>query len=44
MLRAEIRDNGKAFVLSLFPDGRAIVHGTAEPSVARSVYAKYVGV
>jgi hypothetical protein len=31
-------------MLSLFPDGRAIVHGTAEPSVARSVYAKYVGI
>ena len=44
MIRAEITDSGKAYVLSLFPDGRAIVHGTHEPSVARSVYAKYVGV
>jgi adenylyltransferase/sulfurtransferase len=44
MLRADINDNGKPYVLSLFPDGRAIVHGTAEASVARSVYAKYVGV
>jgi molybdopterin/thiamine biosynthesis adenylyltransferase len=44
MLRADITDNGKAYVLSLFPDGRAIVHGTAEAAVARSVYAKYVGV
>jgi adenylyltransferase/sulfurtransferase len=43
MIRAEITDNGKPYVLSLFPDGRAIVHGTDEPSVARSVYAKYVG-
>jgi adenylyltransferase/sulfurtransferase len=43
MLRASITDNGKAYVLSVFPDGRAIVHGTAEASVARSVYAKYVG-
>ena len=43
MLRAEITDNGKPYVLSLFPDGRAIVHGTAEASVARSVYAKYIG-
>ncbi len=44
MLRADINDNGKSYVLSLFPDGRAIVHGTAEASVARSVYAKYVGI
>ena len=44
MLRANISDGGNAYTLSLFPDGRAIVHGTAEPSVARSVYAKYVGI
>jgi adenylyltransferase/sulfurtransferase len=43
MLRAEIRDNGKPYSLSLFPDGRAIVHGTSEPSIARGLYAKYVG-
>jgi len=29
--------------LTLFPDGRAMVHGTADPAVARSVYARYVG-
>jgi adenylyltransferase/sulfurtransferase len=44
MIRADLTDNGKPYMLSLFPDGRAIVHGTAEPSVARSVYAKYVGI
>lgn len=44
MLRANISDGGNAYTLSLFPDGRAIVHGTAEPNVARSVYAKYVGI
>ena len=44
MLRARIADGGKAYTLSLFPDGRAIVHGTAEPNVARGVYAKYVGI
>ena len=43
MLRAAITDNGKPYSLSLFPDGRAIVHGTAEASVARSVYAKFIG-
>ena len=44
MLRAELIENGRPYVLSLFPDGRAIVHGTAEAGVARSVYAKYVGI
>ena len=29
--------------VSLFADGRAIVHGTSDPAAARSVYAKYVG-
>jgi adenylyltransferase/sulfurtransferase len=43
MLRADITDNGKPYGLSVFPDGRAIVHGTAEASIARSLYAKYVG-
>lgn len=44
MLRASIADGGNAYTLSLFPDGRAIVHGTDEPNVARGVYAKYVGI
>jgi molybdopterin/thiamine biosynthesis adenylyltransferase len=44
MLRADLTHNGEPFVLSLFPDGRAIVHGTSEPAIARSVYAKYIGV
>lgn len=43
MLSAEIVENGKPYRLSLFPDGRAIVHGTGESSVARSLYAKYIG-
>jgi len=43
MLRAAVRDNGKDYELSLFPDGRAIVKGTGDASQARSVYAKYVG-
>jgi adenylyltransferase/sulfurtransferase len=29
--------------VTLFPDGRAIVKGTEEESVARTIYAKYVG-
>jgi len=31
------------FEMTLFPDGRAIVKGTTDTSVARSLYAKYVG-
>lgn len=43
LLRADITDNGKAFELTLFPDGRAIVKGTAEASVARTLYSRYIG-
>jgi molybdopterin/thiamine biosynthesis adenylyltransferase len=43
MVRAEIADNGHDFEITLFADGRAIVRGTGENSVARSVYSKYVG-
>jgi molybdopterin-synthase adenylyltransferase len=43
LLRASIDDNGRPYELTLFPDGRAIVKGTGEANVARSVYAKYVG-
>jgi adenylyltransferase/sulfurtransferase len=31
------------YELTVFPDGRAIVKGTHDPAVARSVYAKYIG-
>lgn len=40
VLRAHIGE----FDLTIFPDGRAIIKGTADPGVARSFYAKYVGV
>lgn len=43
MLRADIIDNGEPYELTLFTDGRAIIKGTQKPSVAKSVYAKYVG-
>jgi adenylyltransferase/sulfurtransferase len=29
--------------MTLFPDGRAIVKGTTDTSIARSLYARYVG-
>jgi len=31
------------YELTIFPDGRAIVKGTADTGVARSLYARYVG-
>lgn len=31
------------YEITLFPDGRAIIKGTTEPAVARSLYARYVG-
>jgi len=43
MLHAEVTDNGMRYKLSLFPDGRAIVHGTSDAAVARGIYAKFVG-
>jgi molybdopterin/thiamine biosynthesis adenylyltransferase len=31
------------YELTVFPDGRAIIKGTTDPAVARSIYARYVG-
>jgi len=31
------------YELTLFPDGRAIIKGTADTAIARSLYARYVG-
>jgi adenylyltransferase/sulfurtransferase len=31
------------YMLTLFPDGRAIIGGTSDVAEARTVYAKYVG-
>lgn len=39
LLEAEVE--GKRLVV--FPDGRAIVQGTDDPAVARTLYARYVG-
>ncbi len=35
--------NGTATQITLFPDGRAIIKGTTDPGVARSLYARYIG-
>lgn len=47
---AEVRSNDfavraaiEAYELTVFPDGRAIIKGTTDPGVARSLYARYVG-
>jgi adenylyltransferase/sulfurtransferase len=39
LLRAHIGE----FELTVFPDGRAIIKGTSDPGIARSLYAKYIG-
>ena len=43
MVRANLTENGNPYELTVFRDGRAIVKGTKEGNVARSIYAKYVG-
>ncbi len=43
MLRANIAERDTRYEISLFADGRAIVKGTTEPDVARTLYARYVG-
>jgi adenylyltransferase/sulfurtransferase len=31
------------YELTLFPDGRAIIKGTTDTAVARSLYARFIG-
>lgn len=45
-----VRHNGfvlkfwrEPYEITLFPDGRAIIKGTSDTAIARSVYARYVG-
>jgi adenylyltransferase/sulfurtransferase len=38
-LRAQIEN----FDITVFPDGRAILKGTTDVGVARSLYARYIG-
>ena len=33
----------EGYQLTVFPDGRAVVSGTTDPGVAKSLYARYVG-
>ena len=39
LLRLEVGEN----VLTVFPDGRAIIGGTNDIPTARTLYARYVG-
>jgi adenylyltransferase/sulfurtransferase len=38
-----LRFTAPPYELTIFPDGRAIVKGTADPALARSLYSRYVG-
>jgi adenylyltransferase/sulfurtransferase len=38
-----LRFSAPPYELTVFPDGRAIIKGTRDPAVARSLYAKYLG-
>lgn len=38
-----LRFVAEPYDLTVFPDGRAIIKGTTDPGVARSVYSRYIG-
>lgn len=38
-----VRANIGGYVLTVFADGRALIGGTHDPAVAKSIYARYVG-
>jgi len=40
-VRCALRDSELS--VTLFPDGRAMVHGTADLALARSIYARFIG-
>ncbi len=39
-----LRFEAPPYLLTIFPDGRAIIKGTTDVGVARSLYARYIGV
>jgi len=43
VLRAELVEGESATALTVFADGRALVHGTSDGSAARTVVARYLG-
>ena len=38
-----LRFEAPPYLLTIFPDGRAIIKGTTDIGVARSLYARYIG-
>ena len=38
-----LRFEAPPYLLTIFPDGRAIIKGTTDVGVARSLYARYIG-
>jgi hypothetical protein len=38
-----VRFEAPPYLLTIFPDGRAIIKGTTDVGVARSLYARYIG-
>jgi adenylyltransferase/sulfurtransferase len=38
-----LRFRAAPYEMTIFPDGRAIIKGTGDPGVARSLYARYLG-
>src|SRR5262249_1009864 len=39
-----LRFKAAGYEMTVFPDARSIIHGTKDEAVARSLYAKYIGV
>ncbi len=38
-----VRFSSEGYEMTFFPDGRAIIKGTSDPGVARSLYSRYIG-
>jgi len=38
-----LRFSAPPYQLTIFADGRAIVKGTTDPGIARSLYSRYIG-
>jgi len=42
LLRCQLHDPA-GIALTLFPDGRALIHGLADAGRAKSIYARFIG-
>lgn len=43
LLRFKLRNKDMEMEIAIFADGRAIIQGTKDPSLARDLYSKYIG-